>query len=380
MTLGAAVVVLAVAIGGWRYVTPVPVSAAKLSPVPVVVTKVERGDVPIVLKGLGTVQADNTAIVRSQVTGLLQSVNFKEGQAVKRGDLLAQVDPRPNQARLDQAKAQLARDQAQLTNIQTNLDRNVPLLKQGFATDQQVANQKSQLSQMESTVMSDQAAVEDAQTQLSYTSLVAPFDGITGIRTLDVGNVIHPTDATGLVTVAQVQPISVLFTLPASTIPDVQTSLKVGEVSAIAFDQSGSRQLDTGHLLLINNQADPATGTVQLKALFPNSEKRLWPGVFVNVELILRTVKDGLTIPTNAIQQGANGEFVFVVDAGGKVSSRRVTVTQRERGRALVGAGLNAGETVVTQGQYRLVPGTVVTSSSPDKIADGSTATAGMLP
>lgn len=365
-----------------RYlVSSAPTAAAPAPPpVPVVTVPVTRGNVPIILGGLGTVQALNTAVIRSQVTGLLQSVDFIEGQQVKRGDRLAQVDPRPAQAKLDQAQAQLGRDQEQLSNLQTNLGRNLPLLSKGFATDQQVTDEKSQVAQGQNAVKSDQAAVEDAQTQRSYTSLVAPFDGITGVRTLDVGNIIHPTDASGLVTVTQVEPISVLFTLPAIDIPTVQDALASGAVQAVAYDPAGSRKLDTGKLLLINNQADPTSGTVQLKALFPNLKRSLWPGTFVNVQLTVQVVQDGLTVPTDAVQQGVKGPFVFVVGPGDKVAVRPVTVTQRQRGIALISAGLQADETVVTQGQYRLVDGIVVASSKPDQVANASSATSGLLP
>ena len=374
-------VILAVGFASERYLAKPPPAAATASPpVPVVIAPVQQGDVRIVLTGLGTVQALNTAVIRSQVTGLLQTVDFTEGQSVKRGDRLAQIDPRTQQAALDQAQAALARDQAHLTNGQTNLTRNLPLLSRGFATEQSVTDQKSQVTQLENAVKSDQAAVESAQTQLSYTSLDAPFDGVTGVRTLDIGNIIHPTDAQGLVTVTQVQPISVLFTLPAGEIPPVQEALSAGAVQAVAYDQTGARPLDTGKLLLINNVADPASGTVQLKALFPNEKRLLWPGTFVNVELTLRTVPNGLTIPTDAVQQGAKGPFVFTVGAGNKVAAHQVTVAQRQRGTALISEGLQPGDRVVEQGQYSLVDGSVVAASKPDQVANVSAKSSGLLP
>ena len=375
------VVIAAGGIGLNRYLAaPAPAMPKPAPPVPVVTAPVKQGDVPIILSGLGTVQALNSAIIRSQVTGLLQSVDFVEGQQVKRGERLAQVDPRPEHATLDQAQAQLVRDQAHLANAQTNLGRDLPLLNKGFATDQQVTGQQSQITQLEAEVKSDQAAVENAQTQLSYTSLDAPFDGVTGVRTLDVGNIIHPTDATGLVTVTQVQPIAVLFTLPAADIPTVQDALSAGPVQAVAYNQAGSRQLDSGKLLLINNQADPTSGTVQLKALFPNLKRLLWPGTFVNIELTTQVVRNGLTIPTDAVQQGAKGNFVFVVGPDNKVAGRQVSIAQRQRGTALVSEGLQPGQTVVEQGQYRLVDGTTVASSKPDQVANTSPATSGLLP
>jgi len=316
----------------------------------------------------------------TRAAGLLQSVNFTEGQEVHRGDLLAQVDPRPAEAELEETQAQLARDQAQLADLQINLGRNLPLLSRGFATDQTVVDQKSQIAQLQSAVKSDQAMIDNAETTLSYTRLTAPFDGVTGVRTLDAGNIIHPTDTVGVVTVTQVQPISVLFTLPAADIPQVQDGLAAGPVTAIAYDQAGTRMLDTGRLLLINNQADPTSGTVQLKAQFPNPNRRLWPGTFVNIELVVQTIRNGLTIPTAAVQQGPHGPYVFAVGKDNRATVREVTVTQRDRGVALIGSGLQPDETVVEQGQYRLVDGTAVTPAQPDQVANASTATSGMLP
>ncbi len=356
---------------------PAPPSAAA---VPVVTAPVQQGDVPIILNGLGTVQALNTATIHSQVTGLLQSVDFVEGQQVRRGDVLAQIDPRPLQALLAQAQAQMSRDQAQLANVEVNLNRNLPLLSRGFATDQQVADQRSQVSQLQSAAKSDEAAVDNAQTQLGYATLTAPFDGITGVRQIDVGNIVHPTDANGLVTMTQVQPVAVLMTLPAADIAQVQDALAAGKVEAVAYDQAGNKALDTGQLLLVNNQADPATGTVQLKALFPNVQRRLWPGTFVNVELTTSVMKAALTVPADAVQQGPQGTFIYVVDAGSKAEVRPVQTGQQRRDVAVIAKGLNPGETVVVQGQYRLTAGVAVSPSKPADVPSSSSATAGLLP
>ena len=366
------------ALGVWHFQVPAPVPAPP-APVPVMTAQVRQGDVPIILGGLGTVQALNTATIRSQVTGLLQSVDFVEGQQVHRGGILAQIDPRPYQAMLAQAQAQMARDQAQLANTETNLNRNLPLLSKGFATDQQVTDQKSQVSQLQSALKSDEAAVDNAQTQLGYATLAAPFDGVTGVRQIDVGNIIHPTDVQGLVTLTQVQPIAVMMTLPAADIAQVQDALAAGTVQAVAYDQAGTKALDAGQLLLVNNQADPATGTVQLKALFPNLQRRLWPGTFVNVELTTSVAKAALTVPADAVQQGPQGAFIYVV-GGGKAEVRPVQTGQQRRDVAIVAKGLNAGETVVTQGQYRLTAGAAVVPSKPADVPSSSTATAGLLP
>jgi membrane fusion protein, multidrug efflux system len=383
--IGLVVVLVAAGIGVDRYLSTSALVLASSQPrppppVPAVVAQVHQGDVPIVLDGLGTVQALNTAVIRSQVTGLLQTVNFNEGQTVKRGDLVGQIDPRPEQAMLDEAVAQFGRDQANLANTQINLGRNVPLLHQGFATDQLVTDEKAQIAELQATIKFDQAAIENARTQLSYTSLVAPFDGVTGVRMMDMGNVIHPTDTNGLVTVTQVQPIDIVFILPTSDIPAVLQALEAGPVVATAYDQAGTKKLDVGKLLLINNLADPSTGTVQLKAEFPNPKRLLWPGAFVNVELAVRVVHDGLTIPTDALQQGSNGPLVYVVGPGEKVAARTVQVTQRHRGEALVSEGLKPDETVVTQGQYRLADGIAITPSPPGQVANESAASAGLLP
>lgn len=315
--------------------------APALAPVPVLAVPVQQHDLPIVLSGIGTVQALNSATVRSQITGLLDTVNFIEGQQVRRGDVLAQIDPRTYQSKLSQAQAQLGRDQAQLADTQTNLARNVPLLQEGFATDQTVTNQRSQVDQLQNTVKADQAEVDNAQTQLSYATLTAPFDGVTGVRLLDVGNIIHPTDPSGLVVVNQVQPISILFTLPADKIDAVQDALAKGSVAATAYDQTGKAVLDEGRLLLINNQADPHSGTVQLKALFPNLHNHLWPGVFVNVSLTTAMVQAALTVPTDAVQQGAAGQFIFVIGADHKVTPRPVKTGQRLHDVTLVTTGLS---------------------------------------
>ncbi len=360
-----------------------PVATPPPPPVPVIATTVRQHDFPIVLTGIGTVTALNTATVRSQVTGLLVDVPFKEGQFVKKGDLLAQIDPRTFQAQLDQAEAALARDQAHLENAQINLGRYVPLAKKGFAPEQQVATQQAMVAQQQATVRNDQAAVEYAKTELDYTKLVAPFDGVTGIRLLDVGNVIQPTNTTGLVVVTQLQPISVIFTLPMADIPEVQDALAKGPLETIAFSQDGKTQLDTGQLLLVDNQADPTSGTVRLKAIFPNQQRRLWPLTFVNVRLVTSVEHNGLTVPLDAIQQGPQGQFVFVVGQDHKVAMRPVSVRETLTGEALIDKGLSAGESVVVRGQYRLSQGTVVALADPNNpsaVPNPSTASSGMLP
>jgi multidrug efflux system membrane fusion protein len=381
-TTAAVVALCAIGFVAYRHeAAPPPASNAGVAaPVPVVTAAVRKQDVPITLTGVGTVNALNVATIRSQVTGYLQSADFTEGQFVRRGDVLARIDPRIYQARLEQAQAQLAKDQALLTNQKTNLARNEPLLQKGFATDQQVVSERAQIAQTESALKGDQAAIDYAQTELDFATLRAPFDGVTGIRRIDIGNIVNPTDPGGIVVLTQVQPISVLFTLPTSDIAAVHAALTRGPVAATAYDQSGDRKLDTGSLLLINNQADPKSGTVQLKAVFPNAERQLWAGSFVNAEVTTSVEKGALTVPTNALQLSDKGQFVYVVGSDDTVSVRPVKVRQRTRGIALVSEGLKDGETVVVQGQYRLKPGTRVAPANPDQVPDTSTATAGMLP
>jgi membrane fusion protein, multidrug efflux system len=368
--------------------------AATLQPVPVIATTVQQHDVPIMLTGLGTVTALNTATVRSQITGLLISVDFKEGQSVKKGDLLAQIDPRTYQAQLDQAEATLGHDQVHLQNGQLNLQRYSDLAKSNSIALQQVDNQRAAVAELDAQVKSDQAAVESAKAELSYTSLVAPFDGVTGLRLLDVGNIIHPptssvtaqstqSDPNALVVVTQIQPISVVFTLATTSIPEVQNAVAKGPLQAIAFSQDDKTQLDTGNLLVVNNQADPGSGTVQLKAEFPNQQRQLWPGTFVNVRLVLSTQHDALTVPLDAVQQGPQGQVVFVVGPDHKVALRPVSMRQSFNGIALIDKGLAAGDTVVIRGQYRLSPGTLVTLANPNDpnaVPNPSTASSGMLP
>ena len=380
---------------------PAPASAPP-QPVPVIATTVQEHDVPIVLTGLGTVTALNTAAVRSQITGLLVSVDFKEGQLVKKGDLLAQIDPRTYQAQLDESEATLAHDQVHLKNGEVNLQRFNELVKQDSVAVQMRDNQQAAVDELNAQIKNDQSAVEFAKTQLSYTRLVAPFDGVAGFRLLDVGNVMTPPRSTAatatatataqsnqtgsdtLVVVTQLQPISVIFTLATTSILEVQDAMAKGPLQAIAFSQDDKTQLDTGSLLVVNNQADPGSGTIQLKAEFPNPQHHLWPGEFVNVQLVVSTQHNGLTIPLDAVQQGPQGRrVVFVVGRDQKVEIRPVSMRQSLNGVGLIDKGLSAGETVVVRGQYRLQPGTLVTlanPNNPDAVPNPSTASSGMLP
>jgi len=358
-----------------------PASApAPISPVPVVTALVQQGDEPIVLTGIGTVQALNTASIQSQVTGVLEEVDFTEGQTIKRGDILAKIDPRLYEAALAQAQGQLAKDTALHAQAESDLARYQKLGTENSIALQQVADQQFLVAQDAAAMETDQGVIKSDQTQLDYTTLRAPFDGVTGILQIEIGNLIQPTNTTGIVVLTQMQPISVVFILPNADIAPVQQAMARGPVQATVYDQSGSKELDVGTLLAINNQAAPTSGTVQLKAIFPNRERQLWPGTFVNVDLTTSVVPNALTIPTDALQQNNQGQFVYVVGADNRVAVRPVEVAQRLHAVALISKGLQAGETVVVQGQYRLTPGTVVAAAKPSGAPNPSTASAGMLP
>ncbi len=329
--------------------------------VPVVAGTVTSGDVPIYLQGVGTVIAYNTVIVRSQIQGQITKINFTEGQPVKTGDLLAVIDPRPYQAQLDQANANRTRDQAQLTNAESNLKRYTTLGNQGWATPQLVETQTAQVAQLNAAIKSDEAAIEWAQTQLSYTQLTSPIDGVTGIRQIDLGNIIHPTDPNGLVVVTQVEPISVIFTLPETSLAQIQEHLADGSLKVEAYSQDNTMKLDEGSLDFIDNEIVQTTGSVRFRANFPNKEHRLWPGQLVNAWLLLDTRHNGLTVPAPAVQQGPNGPYAWVINPDGTVTTRPVKVAQISGGQALIDSGLSAGEQVVVDGQYKLQPGIHVT-------------------
>jgi multidrug efflux system membrane fusion protein len=355
------VAVLASGLIGWRaFSTPKPTRAAAPPAVPVVAATVLSHDVPIYLRGVGTVIAYNNVIVRSQITGQLVKVSFTQGQTVKKGDLLAEIDPRPYQAQLDQSIANRDRDQAQVVNAQANLNRYVPLAAKGYATSQLVDTQKAQLAQLQAIVQSDEAIIEQARTNLSYTQLTAPIDGVTGIRQVDEGNIIHPTDTNGLVDVTQIQPISLIFTLPQTDFVEIQQQMAKGPLTVLAYSQDDKTKLDEGKLDLVDNQILQTTGTIRLRASFPNAKRQLWPGELVNARLLLDTRHDGLTIGASAVQQGPKGSFVWVIGSDGTVQMRPVTVAQISEGQALIDSGLEANDNVVIDGQYRLQTGALV--------------------
>jgi multidrug efflux system membrane fusion protein len=333
---------------------------ASVPPVPVVAATVQSGDVPIYLRGIGYVEAYNTVVVRSQIQGQLVQIPFTEGQIVHPGDLLGQIDPSPYQAQLDQARANRERDQAQLANARANLERYTPLLAKGFATPQLVDTQKAQVAQLVAAVKSDEAIIESAKVQLGYTRMTSPIDGVTGIRQLDIGNIIHPTDPTGLVVVTQLQPISVIFTLPEADLPQIQQQMAKGQLTVLAYSQDDKIELDQGTLSLVDNEIIQTSGSVRLKAEFPNTANRLWPGELINMRLLTETRQNGLTVAAAVVQHGPHGEYVYVIKPDGTVESRVVTVAQVSDGQALIDSGLKANEQVVVDGQSKLQPGSNV--------------------
>ena len=325
----------------------------------VVAASVKSHEVPIYLRGVGTVIAFNNVVLRSQITGPLIKIGFRQGQTVRKGDVLAEIDPRPYQAQLDQAIANRDRDQAQLLNAQANLDRYVPLQTKGFATGQLVDTQKAKSRRSQATMKSDQAVIENAQVNLGYTKLIAPIDGVTGIRQIDKGNIIHPTDTNGLVDLTQIQPISLIFTLPQTTFPEIQQEMAKGPVKVFAYGQNETTRLDEGELLLIDNQIIQTTGTIRLRATF-RTQHLLWPGELVNARLLLET-RTRWTDRRRRRRATGPERFLCLRRHAGQVGpDAPVKVAQIASGQALIDSGLKANETVVVDGQYKLQPGTHV--------------------
>ena len=364
----AGVLLTAALIGGgayaFSYAQPAKQAATASSgppPVPVVADAVKSGNVPIYLRGIGTVQAYNTDTIRTQVQGQITQVAFKEGQAVHAGDLLAQIDPRPFQAQLDQAIANREKDQAQLVNAQANLQRDSQLLAHGYATPQTVDLDKANTGQFGAAVKADEAAIEYAQTQLAYTRITSPINGVTGIRLIDVGNIVHPTDPNGLVVVPQPQPISVIFTLPETSLPQIQQAMAKGPLTVLAYSEDNKVKLDEGKLAVLDNQIIQTSGSVRLKADFPNPAHRLWPGELVNIRLLIDNRQNALTVAATAVQQGPKGSYVYAIKPDGTVEDRAVKVAQQGARIAVIDSGLQANEQVVIGGQSRLQPGSGVT-------------------
>ena len=366
--ISAVLLTAVIAGGGLLYFThAAPLEKAAAAPVPpavpVVAGVVAQHDVPIYLSGVGTVIAYNTDVVRAQIQGQIISINFTEGQTVHAGDLLAQIDPRPYQALIDQYTGNMQRDQAQLTNAEANLTRYTTLGDKGWATPQLLETQKAQVGQLVAAIKADQALVDAANVQLSFTRLTSPIDGVVGIRQIDVGNIISPSTANGLVVVTQIDPISLIFTLPETDLPQIQQQQQKSKtpLAVIAYTQDDTTLLDQGVLGLVNNEILQTTGSIQLKANFSNKSRRLWPGQLVNARLLVDVRHNGLTVPAAVAQEGPNGPYAYVVKPDLTVEPRPIKVAQISDGQALIESGLQPNEQVVIDGQYKLQPGAHVT-------------------
>jgi membrane fusion protein, multidrug efflux system len=362
---GIAFASLAAAIIFWRHTSSQAAQTAARPTVPVTVTEATIHDVPIYSHALGTVQALNTVAIRAQVTGQIVSINFRQGQEVHQGDVLAKIDPAPLKAALDQAIAKKSQDEAQLVAAQKDLARFKTLALKSYETQQNVDLQQAKVDTAKATIDADQAAIEAAQTQLDYATITAPIDGVVGFRQIDIGNIIHTTDASPLTVLTQIKPTTVICTLPQSFLGLIREAMLRGEVKVLAFDQDGKNQLAEGKLLLVNNQIDQTTSTIQLKAEFPNEDERLWPGEFVRVHLLITTRKNVVTIPALALQRGPDGYYVWVVKPDDTVEQRPIEAFQADEDVVIATKGLNAGETVVLEGQSRLDAGTHVAIRSP---------------
>jgi multidrug efflux system membrane fusion protein len=340
--------------------------AGKQFPVPIVAGVVMQKDVPIFLDGLGTVQALNTVTVNPRVDGELKDVKFTEGQDVEAGMVLAQIDDAPYRAQWEQAMAKKGQDEALLENARRDLERNADLIEKKVISPQQYETQKALVAQLDATVKADEAAVKNTKVQLDYSTVISPLAGRVGMRLIDKGNVVHASDTRGLVVITQIQPISLVFTLPAQNLGEIQKEKKRGaELEVLAVDRDNKTLMDSGTLTVIDNQIDTATGTIMLKATFPNRDLQLWPGQFANARLLLTVRKQGIVVPASVVQRGPNGAYAFVIKDDLTVEMRPVTVTRIERDEALIEDGLQAGERVVVDGQYKLQPGSKVKIPEP---------------
>lgn len=371
------VVVIVIAVLGWRWLAPASSGPGRgpgkeqpdATPVPVTVVEATTQDVPVHLDALGTVQALNTVAVAAQVSGQLKALHFEEGAAIAKGDLIAEIDPRTYQAALDQALASRAQHLAQLSASRSTLKRYEELSQKNFVSAQDLENQRQTVRQQEAQIAADDSAISSARTSLGYTRITAPIDGIAGIRQVDVGNLLQANAGT-IVVLTQVQPINVMYTLPAQDLDSVRKARAAGAVPVTALDRSDSHAVASdGVLAVVDNQIDTSTGTFRLKAEFPNADKALWPGAFVNVRMQVRTVEDGLVVPTQAVQRGPDGDYVYLLEAGDSVKMQPVSVAgEVDASHVMIASGLAAGDKVVTEGQFRLKPGARVTPMAPGEV------------
>jgi multidrug efflux system membrane fusion protein len=360
------------AFAGWYYLSGPAADAAINSadgnkgrakgppPVPVTVQRVESTDFAVFLNGLGTVQPYDTVTIRSRVDGQVTKINFVQGQMVKEGDLLVEIDPRPYQAALEQAQAKKAQDEANLHNAELDLARYSTLAQQSFASRQQLDTQQASVNQLTAQVKGDQATIDNATTQLSYTTIKSPLSGKTGFRLVDPGNIVHASDTTGIVSIVKLQPISVVFTAPEENVGAINTALAAGTVPVTALSSDGGRTIAQGHLALVDNQVDQASGTIRMKATFENKDNSLWPGLSVATRLLVETKKNSTLVPNDAIQHGPNGLYAYVIGGDNKAELRNIKVGDEGAAQTVILQGLKTGERVVVAGQYRLTQGALV--------------------
>jgi multidrug efflux system membrane fusion protein len=341
--------------------------------VPVLASAARLADVPVYLDGVGTAKALNTVLVRPQVDGKLMRIMFTEGQEVTEGSVIAKIDPTIYQAQYDVAVAKKAQDEAQLANAKLDLERYTKLAATNAVQKQQVDTQKALVDQLTAQTQSDQASINNAKATLDYTDVVAPLTGLTGIRQVDEGNIVHASDTTGIVTITQIKPIAVLFNLPQQNLPEVNKGMAAGTLPVQAMGGDGTSVVDTGKVTVINNQVDPTTGTVQLKAEFPNSTVQLWPGQFINVRVLIDTLRQVVVVPTAAVQRGPDGTFVYVINEDATVAMRPITVSKQDDLQAVVASGVQASERVVTTGFGRLADGSKVVAASAEEAGQVST-------
>jgi multidrug efflux system membrane fusion protein len=327
----------------------------------VTIAPVQKTDFPVYLTGLGTVQGFNTVLVRTRVDGQIDKIAFQEGQLVKQGDLLAEIDPRPFQAALDQAKAKKAQDEANLANANLDLQRFTKLGE--FATRQQTDTQRSTVAQLTAQIAADDAAIFNAQTQLDYTQVKSPIAGVAGLRQVDIGNIVNASTQTGIVTIAQIEPIAVIFTAPEEQLPYINEAQSTQPLKVTAITTDGKKPLADGTLAVVNNQVDTTSGTIRLKAVFDNKNHALWPGQSVSTRLLVKTLKDATVVPDDAIQHGNDGLYAYTVNPDNKAELHKVKVSYSIDGRSVVDQGLSPGQQVITGGQFKVQAGTLVTTA-----------------
>jgi membrane fusion protein, multidrug efflux system len=332
--------------------------------IPVTIAQAERADFPVYLNGLGVVEPYETVLVRSRVDGEVIKIDFKQGQMVKEGDVLVEIDPRPYQAALDQAVAKKAEDEASLKNAQLDLARYANLAKEDSVSRQKFDTQQATVDEVVAQIKGDQASIDNAQTQVTYSTIRAPLAGKTGFRLVDAGNIVHAADTTGIVTIVQLQPISVVFTAPEEDVPQINKALAAGVAPVTALSSDGLKTIAQGHLAVVNDAIDQASGAIQMKATFKNGNNALWPGLSVSTRLLVDTLSRVTVVPDGAVERGPNGLYAYVVGNDDKVEARDITVSQEGDGQSVIVKGLSPGEKVITAGQYRLQQGSLVQSNA----------------